>query len=200
MTPGVKRRRSTPVLRTAAVAAAAAAAFLLSAAVPGALEALAKDARPGMALKKPVNIVSDRMEADRGSNLVVFTGNVVAEEDFTICSDELNVAYGADKEINEITARGSVRIFQEDKTSTSRSAVYRRKERTITLTGDPVVRQCTDTVKGDKIIVYIDEDRALVESGKGGRVRAVIMPEKKCSGQNPTGKGSIEEARCKRAR
>lgn len=163
--------------------------------------ALAKDQPESKeTIKKPVTVTSERMEADRDSNIVVFTGNVVAEEDFTICSDELRVVYGAQKEVEEITARGNVRIFQEDKTSTSKGAVYNRKGRTITLTGDALVRQCTDTVRGEKIIVYIDDDRALVESGKGGRVKALIMPEKKCSGENITGKGSVEEARCKRAR
>lgn len=155
--------------------------------------------------KQPVTIISDNMEADKAESVAVFKGNVVAVEDFTMCSNELQVHYGQDREITEITAKGNVRIFQDDKTSTSNHAVYNRKQRTIVLTENPVVKQCTDTVRGDKITVYVDEDKALVESGNGARVRAVILSDRNCQEQGAAKtvtvrKIAIEEARCKRTR
>ena len=93
-----------------------------------------------------------------------------------------------------------------DKTSTSGRAVYNRKARTIVLTESPSLVQCGNTMKGDNIIYYIDEDRAMVERGKEKRVMAVILPDKKCeepgvrkdaSGDAPV-KG--EESRCSRPR
>lgn len=151
--------------------------------------------------KKPVTITSDQMEADRNSNLVVFKGNVVAVEDFTICSDILYVHYDGNNEVNEIEAEGKVVIFQDEKVSNSAKAVYKRVDRSVILTGNPQVKQCSDTVKGDRITVYLDSDRAFVESGGSTRVKAVIMPDKKCEGTGTTPeKGLSEEARCKGAR
>ncbi len=155
--------------------------------------------------RKPVTITADRMEADNKKNFVVFRGNVAAEEDFLICSDELYLRYGEGQRVDKLTATGSVRIYQDDKESLSDNAVYDREARTIVLTGGPVVRQCTDTVRGDKITVYVDEDRVVVESQGGSRVKAVIMPNKKCG--ESAGSGAVSplgesggETRCKRAR
>ncbi|MBI5345278.1 MAG: hypothetical protein HZB83_08120 [Deltaproteobacteria bacterium] len=189
--------------------AIAAALFLFLNAAPGGLTA--EDVRPGGAVpgKKPVTVYSDRMEAGRDDKTAVFKGNVMAEGDFTLCSEELSISYGADKEIDEITAKGNVRIFQGEKTSSSDGAVYDREKRMIVLTGGASVRQCEDTIRGEKITVYIDSDRAVVESGGGHRVMAVLTPDKKCA---PAGKaaagvkgdrperGESVEARCQRPR
>ncbi len=155
--------------------------------------------------RKPVTITADRLEADNKKNLVVFRGNVVAEEDFLLCSDELYLNYGERQRVDKFTATGNVRIYQDNKESVSGNAVYDREARTLVLTGGPVVRQCEDTVRGDKITVYIDEDRVVVESQGGSRVKAVIMPDKKCG--EPAGFRAVSplgesggETRCKRAR
>lgn len=147
--------------------------------------------------KKQVTITSDTMEALSDQNIVIFKGNVVAVEDFTICSDELYIHYDENKDISEIEAGGNVRIFQDNKTSTSDRAVYSRTDRKVVLTGKPQVKQCTDTIKGDRITVFLDKDNAMVESDSGGRVRAVIMPEKKCPEGAAQEKPISEEARCK---
>lgn len=176
---------------------ALAAAFLLLWARPSAAVTKKDEAAP----KRPVTVTSDTMEAKTSENVVVFRGNVVAVEDFTLCSDELHIRYGETRDVSEIEASGNVRIFQDNKTSTSDRALYNRNDRTIILTGRPQVKQCTDVVKGDKITVYLDKDNALVESEKGSRVKAVIMPEKSCTDEKKGAEKAIsEEARCKGAR
>jgi len=176
-----------------------AAAFIIGACVPAAFAT--QDEPIKTAPRKPINVTSDKMEADKGASVVVFKGNVVAVEDFTLCSDELYVYYDEKQEIKDIVADGNVRIYEQGKTATAGKAVYDRKNRFIVLTEDPRVVQCTDTVKGDRITVFIDEDRAMVESGGGGRVRALIMPEKKCAEAGKTvGDATSEETRCKRSR
>ncbi|HBG45476.1 MAG TPA: lipopolysaccharide transport periplasmic protein LptA [Deltaproteobacteria bacterium] len=151
--------------------------------------------------RKPVTVTSDMMEANTGENKVVFKGNVEAVEDFTLCSDELNIIYDENKDVSRIEATGNVRIFQDQKTSTSGRAVYNRKDRVIVLTESPQVKQCSDIVKGERITVYLDKDNALVESGDGGRVKAVIMPNKDCP-ENKAPERPIGEqaARCKGTR
>lgn len=187
-----------------------AAIVLLNPVMPGISDAaVAKDQKAPKqeqkkdkdAPKKPVTVTSDRMEAIQKENLVIFKGNVEAVEDFILCSDELYIHYDENKDVKDIEAVGNVRIYQDEKTSTSDRAIYNRIDRSIVLTGNPQVKQCTDTVKGDKITVYIDQDNALVESTKGGRVKAVITPNKKCPEAVKAGETNIsEEARCKRPR
>ena len=187
--------------KSAAMLIALAAFFIL----PGAFCAAsasekeaAKQAAPG---KKPVTVTSDTMEAVTGENRVVFKGNVKAFEDFALCSDQLEILYGKDRDVSRIEANGNVRIIKNDKSSTSERVVYDRKERTLVLTGNAQVTQCADTIKGDRITLYLDRNDAVVESDGGGRVRAVIMPEKGCA-ETGAGKGEEqgEEALCEGSR
>ncbi len=153
------------------------------------------------AQEKTVTITSDRMEADRGKNLVLFKGNVVAKEDFTLCSDELAVRYGKEKELTELVASGNVTVVQAGKIAASDEAVYNRLERTIILTGRPEIKECGQTVSGDKITINMDRENALVQSDGKGRVKAVIIPDKKCEADTRGAeKKTVEEAQCRRSR
>lgn len=135
----------------------------------------------GSSPRKPINVTSDRMETDKTENTVKFTGNVAAEEDFILCSDELRVSYDENKEIKEIRAVGNVRILKDGKTAASDGALYDKKARTIILTGKANVTQCADSIRGEKIIYSFDTDRAVAEGGQGGRVKAAITSRKKCA-------------------
>jgi lipopolysaccharide export system protein LptA len=46
----------------------------------------------------------------------------------------------------------------------------------IVLTGGPVVRHENDLVEGDRITLFLKENRSIVESSGSGRVRALIFP------------------------
>jgi len=162
-------------------------------------DAGAKDGGPA-AQRAPVTVTSDTMEAVTGERKVVFRGHVQATTDFTLCSDSLEIIYGKDKDVERIEASGNVRVFKDDKQSTSEHLVYDRVGRVLVLTGKPKITQCNDMIGGDKITIYLDRDDALVESEGGGRVRAVIMPEKGCAGTG-TGKGvQGENAPCEGSR
>lgn len=155
--------------------------------------------------KLPITITSDTMEASKGNGNVFFKGNVVAVEDFTLCSDELFISYGEAKEIKDMVATGNVRIFYADRTAVSTKAEYDREKKTLVLIGSAEVRQCSDVVRGDRIVVHIDDENAMVQSETGGRVRAVIMPAKNCPQPVAAVTGAvkdvtIEEARCRGSR
>ncbi|MCK5308441.1 MAG: hypothetical protein KAJ73_07520, partial [Zetaproteobacteria bacterium] len=76
-------------------------------------------------------ITADRMDAVRGDNMVIFSGNVVvSQRDFTLHSNKLTVYYTpGGGEVREIVAVGGVRIVQPEREATSEKAVYRRGER-----------------------------------------------------------------------
>jgi lipopolysaccharide export system protein LptA len=43
--------------------------------------------------------------------------------------------------------------------------------------GNAVMREGRNVIHGDRIVVFLDEDRGVVESVEKGRVKATIYPE-----------------------
>ena len=127
---------------------------------------------------QPITITSNNMEARKKENLVIFTGDVKAEQkDYTLYAKELYVYYADGKEIKEMIAIENVRIVQLNKVATGEKAVYTRENRTVVLTGNPQVEEDCDIVKGDKITIFLDEDKSLVEGSGDKRVKAVVHPK-----------------------
>ncbi|MBI5287295.1 MAG: lipopolysaccharide transport periplasmic protein LptA, partial [Deltaproteobacteria bacterium] len=134
---------------------------------------------------QPIIITSNTMEAIKKERLVIFKGKVVAQQkEFTVYSDELYVYYneGEKEDIREIIAVGNVKMTQLDRVATGDRAVYYSGERRIVLTGNPQVQQGSDTVRGEKVIVFLDEDKSFVEGTEKNRVKAVIFPKKGSAG------------------
>jgi lipopolysaccharide export system protein LptA len=127
----------------------------------------------------PITVKSNNLTADNKGKTAVFTGKVVAKQgDVTIFCDKLTVYYGNTQgEVDKIEADGNVRIVQENRTGLASHAVYESKQGRITLTGgNPKVMQGADTVTGEVITYFIDDERSSVT---GGRVEAVIHPKPK---------------------
>lgn len=128
--------------------------------------------------KDPILISSNWMEADRKKNTITYKGQVVAiQADMTMRSEILTAYYDPDmKQLREAVAEGQVQVAQGDRLARGAKAVFNGKAQTVTLTGSPVVRQGNSEVSGNRIIFFIEEDRAVVEGGSE-RVKAVIFPE-----------------------
>lgn len=143
-------------------------------------------ASPGAARKTssnlPITIKSNDLAADNKGKTAIFTGKVVAKQgDVTIFCDKMTVYYGNGQgDVDKIEADGNVRIVQENRTGLGAHAVYDSKEAKVTLTGGaPKVMQGADTVSGEIITYYIDDDRSSVT---GGRVEATIHPKSSKNG------------------
>lgn len=72
--------------------------------------------------------------------------------------------------VKQIEATGHVRIEREGGKATSSKAVFDNSRRIVTLTGDPVAWDKGTRVSGEKIIIYLDEDRSVVEGGTHLRI------------------------------
>jgi lipopolysaccharide transport protein LptA len=160
------------------------------------------DKKPGKApVKVVVKITSKTLEADTLKRWVKFKGDVVFEDDYLLCADELFLSYEDDKKIKKITADGNVRIIYGTKRARGESAVYDKKNRSIIITGKAVVSECRERVSGDKITLYLDKESIIVDSGKNvdnvkkSRARVVLMPHKECIEVEES-----EEFFCKRPR
>jgi lipopolysaccharide export system protein LptA len=84
-----------------------------------------------------------------------------------------------------ITEGKSVQIIQGDKIATGTKAVFDSAAQTVTMTGNPVVRQGNSEVSGERIIFYMKEDRAIAEGGANQRVKATIFTDE--MGKKPKG-------------
>jgi lipopolysaccharide export system protein LptA len=127
----------------------------------------------------PITIKSNDLAADNKGKTAVFSGKVVAKQgDLTIFCDKMTVYYGTNQgDVDKIEADGNVRIVQENRTGLASHAVYESKQGKITLSGgSPKVMQGADTVSGEIITYFIDDERSSVT---GGRVEAVIHPKSK---------------------
>lgn len=86
-------------------------------------------------------------------------------------SDELPVM--SNRAVSTIEATGKVKIFKSDGQATCRKAVYDGDTEKIVLTGEPVAWQKGTRVTGQKITMYLAEDRSVVEGGS----HVMIEPE-----------------------
>ncbi|HZP42806.1 MAG TPA: LptA/OstA family protein [Candidatus Binatia bacterium] len=77
--------------------------------------------------------------------------------------------------LKEVIAEGHVRIDSGTRWATGGKAVFDQKHRTLVLTDQPKLHEGSNEVGGDRVIVYLDEDRSVVEGGRQ-RVKAVLYP------------------------
>jgi len=105
--------------------------------------------------------------------------------------DEAKPAGRDASRVREIVAEGSVRIDQGPRWAVGGRAVFDQIHRTLVLTQDPVLHDGQNQVAGDRVIVFLDEDRSVVEGGQQ-RVKAVLVPDQQPAGGKKPGAGKPE--------
>jgi|SRR5438128_7660606 len=141
--------------------------------------------------KEPIIITSDTLEYDYKTNVVVYRGDVIAVQgESKVRSDTLSVTLAAQKNadppdgaeqrrqrLQEVVAVGNVRIDNGTRWATGGRAVFEQGTRTLVLTESPVLHDGANEVSGDRVTVYLDENRSVVEGGRR-RVKATVFPSK----------------------
>jgi lipopolysaccharide export system protein LptA len=144
---------------------------------------------------QPVAIESATLEVRDKSKVATFSGNVkLVQGDTTLHCRTLVVFYeqnagagtnpattapgGGKQQIRRLEAKGNVIVTQKDQTATSELAVFEMASNSVTLTGNVVMTQGQNVVRGDKLWVDLTTGVSRVESTKSadGRVRALIQP------------------------
>ena len=143
----------------------------------------------------PLHITSLRLEADQAKRLITFSGQVKAQYgDAILYTEQLRVYYqspepktAADAEksgaqspltdlggekIDRIEAEGQVRFVQEDKVATGQKAIYYRDQDKVVLLENPQVWRGENNLKGERITLYLKDNRVVVESSPQQRVEA----------------------------
>jgi lipopolysaccharide export system protein LptA len=143
----------------------------------------------------PVTVDADQLENLQKEGLVVFTGNVVASQDSsTQYADRMEV-YLDDKRdrIVRTVSTGNVRIITRDcRSGTAQRAEYYDAEQRVVLIGNARVWRDDNVVTGERITIYLAEDRSVVEGGQQERVKAVFYPR----GQDDTTRPKTAPGQC----
>ena len=149
-------------------------------------------ALPGVRKDQPITVSARTLEYDYKQNVVVYRGDVqAAQGDVQLHSDELTIrlvradagtnapvaapSLGGRVQLREIIAVGNVRIDQGTRWATGGRAVFDQEKRVLLLTDDPVLHDGPNQITGERVVVYLDEDRSVVEGGEK-RVKAVLFP------------------------
>lgn len=142
---------------------------------------------------EPVTVDADHLEAYQKEGLVVFTGNVVARQANSVqYADRVEVYLDPDGDrITRTVSTGSVRVVTRDcRTGTAQRGEYFDAEQRMVLIGDARVWQDDNVVTGERITIYLAEERSVVEGGKQERVKAVFHPRREGSGVPAAGGSS----------
>lgn len=151
---------------------------------------------------EPVNIESNTLEVRDKDKVATFSGDVrVKQGDTAMRSQKLVVFYeqtgdkgaagstgkpmqaatpgpNGSQKIKRLEARGDVVVTQKDQTATGETGIFDMPTNTVTLTGNVVMTQGKNILRGDKLIVDLASGVSRVESGKNGRgrVQGLFLP------------------------
>ena len=133
----------------------------------------------------PVTVDADSLESMQKEGLSVFKGNVVAKQNNSVqYADRMEVYTDAKTDrIERVVSTGNVRIITRDcRMGTAGRSEYYDAEQRMVLIGNARVWRDADVVTGERITIYLAEDRSLVEGGKQERVKAIFHQQ---SGPKP---------------
>lgn len=141
---------------------------------------------------EPIAVRSDKLEFSYRERLLTYTGQVVVTQgDLTLKADVLKVTITEDaqrQQLEQIVALGGVEITQGSRAASGGKAVFDQRHRTIELSDNAVLTEGPNKISGDRVIVYLDEERSVVEGGDK-RVQALLFP-----GENLEALGQSKEA------
>ena len=158
---------------------------------------------------QPVHIEAATLEVRDKDKVATFSGNVhVTQGDTGMRCKSLVVFYeqegdtdnnksvalanpgpGGQQRIKRLEARGGVVVTQKEQTATGDLGLFDMQTNTVTLTGNVVMTQGQNVLRGDRLVVDLTSGVSRVESGKNGqgRVQGLFLPGGSGPNFNPGG-------------
>ena len=128
----------------------------------------------------PIRVQADSMKYFGKDKRSVFSGNVISfNETFNLTSDNVTVLLDDNLTIWKIISDGNVNFKTDDIISTADTAELNEKSKVIVLQGDVKVWQAENLLEGDKMTIYYEENKILIDKGTDSRVNILFKPEKK---------------------
>ncbi len=111
-------------------------------------------------------ITAQKLTYDYKRSIAVFEGDVVVvDPQMRMAADKIIVVFEGTNSVKTLTAQGNVHITSEDREATCVTAVYKNLGGEVIMTGTPVLKRGRDTLRGDKITFWINEERVVSEPG-----------------------------------
>jgi lipopolysaccharide export system protein LptA len=147
-----------------------------------------KEATGGISSEKPMVIHSDTLIFDQEGGIITFEGKVKASSKDLVVDCEKMIVYlnessspGSGLEsgrIEKIIASGDVVINRSDGgIAKAGKAVFYQNEEKVVLTENPSVQQGQDLAEGHRIVLYLKENRSIIEGSGEKRVKATLFPK-----------------------
>lgn len=127
----------------------------------------------------PIEVAADSFEFDYKNHVLRYRGNVRAQQgDVVIQAIEMLVLLdgGRTPQLREVRAKGEVRIVQGDRWAQADEAVFDQNRRTATLAGNVHLHDAANEISGARLVVYLDQNRTVMEGNGATRVKAVFYP------------------------
>jgi lipopolysaccharide export system protein LptA len=128
----------------------------------------------------------------RCKSLVVFYEQNDSDADKSKSVALANPGPGGQQRIKKLEARGGVVVTQKAETATGDLGLFDMQTNTVTLTGNVVMTQGQNVLRGDRLVVDLTSGVSRVESGKNGqgRVQGLFLPGSVGPDGKPGGKGT----------
>lgn len=145
---------------------------------PGPPKAIAADKKKEPAAStamRAINITSERFEILPNAERAIWSGSVVAERgDLRISCDKLTAEFAERRKIKSILCEGHVHMVQRrsaggsikqalDREAWGERAHFDNRRALVTVTGNPEAREGPNRIQGEKVLIFIEEDRVVVE-------------------------------------
>ena len=131
---------------------------------------------------EPIQIEADRLEVRDPEKLAIYSGNVKVRQGETLLeAPELRVFYTGEataqgapgSKVARIEASPSVTVSSDDQTASGSRAVLDMAQDLITMSGNVVLTQGPNVVRGERLVVNLRTKQGRME---GGRVQTLITP------------------------
>lgn len=139
----------------------------------------------------PIQIEADRLEVRDKDKIAIYQGNVRVRQGETLLkTSELRVHYTGNATgaapgsgVERIETGGPVTVRSGNQTASGDRAVFEMAKDIVTLSGNVVIAEGDNIVRGNRLVVDLKAKKASMFGGEstsgGGRVQTVINPSSK---------------------
>jgi lipopolysaccharide export system protein LptA len=135
----------------------------------------------GVSSDQPIQFEAEALEVREQERTAVFSGSVVVRQNQTVLkTDKLVVFYEGEgqgqgaQQVRRLEATGKVLVTSGPQTASGDAAVFDTAANTIVVSGNVVLTQGDNVIRGPRLVINIDSGQAKME---GGRVQMLIEPK-----------------------
>ena len=124
-----------------------------------------------------IEIGADKLEVTQTKRRAVFSGNVkIKRGTMTLTCSSLEATYDEKGALNTLKASGAVQVTGRNIKATAGAAQYNQSEGTLALTNKPTLQRGRSLMRGEKIMIWIDQERVVIDKAQGTLDPTLLTP------------------------